>query len=320
MNKVYCIGELLIDFVGTIQDEAKRVNIFEKKAGGAPANVAVAAKRFGADAYFLGQVGKDAFGTFLKETLEAEQVDVTYLKQAGQTTLAFVSLDADGERSFEFFRGGDGDYVLPDAMLEHLSGNDIIHFGSATAFLPGQLKASYFRLLELARAKKCIISFDPNYRDLLITDLKMFRDDCTHFMEVADLIKLSEEEATLLTKTDTLDQAIAQLRKKTTAIITITLGSKGTMVIFDKTRLVIPSIKIKAIDTTGAGDSFIGALLGQMANLENPHDFTKQETLQTLVKYANVVAALTCTKYGAIPALPTQLEVENKRGELNDVG
>lgn len=321
MTNVYCVGEMLIDFVNLkANDNAPNKDVFEKKAGGAPANVAVAAQRFGGEAYFLGQVGKDSFGDFLKQTLECEHVDTKYLVQSQKTTLAFVSLDSDGERSFEFFRGGDGEYILQPEIIQTLSSNDIVHFGSATAFLPGQLKESYYQLLECAVQKKSFVSFDPNYRDVLITDLLTFRQDCYNFMRKSNLIKLSEEEVLLLAEAPTLDEALCLLEKETDAIITVTLGASGTLVFHNGKQTVVPSVKIDTLDTTGAGDCFIGTLLGRIASLQNFTELYDTHTLLKSVQYANVAAALTCTKYGAIPAIPTVMEVETKRGECDDVG
>lgn len=319
MTRLYCIGELLIDFISKTQGVTLlQADSFEKKAGGAPANVAVAASRLDVETYFLGQVGSDAFGQYLSETLQAQDVRLDYLKRDGKTTLAFVSLDQDGERSFEFFRGSDGSYILPEEIEIQLNDQDIIHFGSATAFLPGELKTSYYRLLECALQKQSFISFDPNYRDLLVSDLQLFKKDCFYFMERAHLIKLSEEEAMLLTETNTLSDAIQQLRKTVHGMITITLGKAGTRIIFGEEDIIIPSISIDAVDTTGAGDCFIGTLLSQIATVDVHH--IEKVQFEEFVLYANTAAALTCTKYGAIPALPSRAEIEEKRGTVNDVG
>lgn len=321
MTSVYCIGELLIDFISTEHGKALQdVRTFEKKAGGAPANVAAAISSGAIKTHFLGQVGKDAFGKFLKGTLEEQNVDVTYLHEAGKTTLAFVSLDATGERSFEFFRGSDGEYEVQDEVLNQITKVDVIHFGSATGLLPGNLKKSYYQLLDCAVEKGCFISFDPNYRDLLIDDLEGFKEDCMHFMKHAHLIKLSEEEAMLLTDTDTVADALSILSKTTTAMITITQGAKGTLVVKAGKETIVPSIKIESVDTTGAGDCFIGTLLHQIAALEDPHHFLELSEFVHFIQYANVAGALTCTKYGAISALPTHAEITEKWSQHNDLG
>lgn len=321
MTNVYCIGELLIDFISTESGVSiQNAKIFEKKAGGAPANVAVAIAKTGGISYFLGQVGKDSFGQFLKQTIHSEGVKTEYLQESGQTTLAFVSLASDGERSFEFVRGSDGEYQLPKKVEDTLQQGDIVHFGSATGFLPGKLKESYFQLIDVAQKAKCFISFDPNYRDLLIVDIEQFKNDCLYFMERANLIKLSEEEALLLSGEKTLDAALVTLSTKTKGLMTITRGKEGTLVYYQGKQTIIPSIKIKAIDTTGAGDCFIGTLLGSISRLENIHSFFDSETCEMLIRDANIAAALTCTKHGAIEAIPTRQEIEKIKGEHTNVG
>ncbi|MGL4663261.1 MAG: carbohydrate kinase family protein [Culicoidibacterales bacterium] len=313
MSNIYCIGELLIDFISEQQNVTlEEATTFSKKAGGAPANVTVAARNLGVPTYFLGQVGQDAFGRFLVDTLKQQQVDTSYIRVAGNTTLAFVSLASDGERSFEFFRGSDGEYTLHEEI--QLTRSDVVHFGSATALLPGELKTSYYRLLDMAIQKNSFISFDPNYRDLLVEDLEGFRQDCYHFMKHAHLVKLSDEEALLLTQTTSLEEALEVLRGKTEALITITRGALGTMAVYNNDVKMIPSIKVDVVDTTGAGDCFIGTLLGGIAQLEEVHQFPKLVTRDEMIKYANIAAALTCTKYGAIPALPTREEIEARQG------
>lgn len=321
MTNVYCIGELLIDFISTESGvNIQSAKTFAKKAGGAPANVAVAIAKTGGSAYFLGQVGKDSFGNFLKQTIVSEGVNADYLQEAGQTTLAFVSLAEDGERSFEFVRGSDGQYQMPADMLSVIQKGDIIHFGSATGFLPGKLKESYFQLLEAAKNTACFISFDPNYRDLLITDIEQFRSDCFAFIKHANLIKLSEEEALLLSQKETLNDALAMIASQTRGLITITRGKDGTLLYYQEKQMTIPSIKIEALDTTGAGDCFIGTLLGSISKLKDAHLFFESDVCKELVRDANVAAALTCTKYGAIEAIPTRAEIEKAKGEQIHVG
>ena len=170
-NKVFCIGELLIDFIGKDVNKGliNGVN-FEKKAGGAPANVAAAICKLGGEASFLGQVGDDSFGRYLVKVLEDVNINGDMTKIEGKTTLAFVAIDENGERDFEFNRGCDGDYSYSNIDLKKINNGDIIHFGSATGFLEGELKNTYFKLFEYAKENNIFISFDPNYRDALISN------------------------------------------------------------------------------------------------------------------------------------------------------
>jgi fructokinase len=312
MKKVFCIGELLIDFVckdigTTLADGA----IFEKKAGGAPANVAAAVTRLGGTAYFMGQVGNDPFGEFLSSTLENEKIDTSMLVKDGDTTLAFVSIDKNGERDFSFKRGADGMYQASSIDFSLLSKNSIIHFGSATAFLPGELKNTYIVLLEHAVQNGFTILFDPNYRDALITDVEAFKEECLPFIQASHIMKVSEEEAQLLTGENNINEAVNRLLEIGASVVCVTMGKEGTMLATKEDSRIIPSISIKQIDSTGAGDAFIRALLYKLSKEETPKDALQQfETLCEYIAFANKVGALTCTKYGAIAAIPFKHEIE----------
>lgn len=303
MKKVYCIGELLIDLVSTNGED------YSKKPGGAPANVAVAISKLEGKAYFLGQVGKDNFGEYLEKILINNSVNTKYLRKDGKTTIAIVSLDNSGERNFDFYRGGDGEY---DVDIEELliDNNTIVHFGSATAFLPGKLRNTYYKVLEEAKNKNAIITFDPNYRDVLITDdiIKQYKDDCWNFMREAEFIKISDEEAMLLTETNTLELAVKSLIDSKLNIVAITLGKEGTMIIKDGKTSIVGSIKIQQKDSTGAGDAFVGAALSELSKIDNKNELSF-EKWEEIIKFANVVGAITCEEYGAIPSIPTYDQV-----------
>ena len=304
MKKVYCIGELLIDFVSNNGEE------YSKKPGGAPANVAVAISKLGGKAYFLGQVGKDNFGKYLEEVLIDNNVDTKYLKKEGRTTLAMVSLDKSGERNFDFYRGGDGEYEVDINDLS-IDSDTIVHFGSATAFLPGNLRNTYYKVLEDAKNKKATITFDPNYRDTLIKDymLDQFVSECIEFLKVCNFAKLSDEELTLITKEKDLDIGVKKLHELGVKVVTITIGSKGTYLSVQGENSIIPSINIKQVDSTGAGDAFVGAVLKKVAEIKDKKSITVEEW-KNIISFANKVGAITCTNYGAIPSIPTLDEIE----------
>lgn len=303
MKKVYCIGELLIDLVSEDGEN------YIKKAGGAPANVAVAINKLGGESYFLGQVGNDSFGNYLESVLKENSVNSNFLKKEGKTTVAIVTIDKSGERSFDFYRGGDGEYEVQLETL-NLDSNSIVHFGSATAFLPGKLKESYYKLLENAKAKGAMVTFDPNYRELLITEdlIESYKKSSLEFMKVADFIKLSDEEAMLLTGENTLELAIEKLTLERLKTIAITLGKKGTMVIKDGKSFIIDSIKINQKDSTGAGDAFVGAVLYKLSIIEGLKSIDYEE----IIAFANVVGAITCENYGAISSIPTMDNVKQR--------
>lgn len=304
MKHIYTIGEALIDMIDTKHQGLQDAIFYERKFGGASANVAIAASRLGAKVSFLGQIGEDFFGNFIHKTLENENISLQYSYQKGTSTIAWVGLDQDGERSFAFMRGSDGDYKLPQIDLDS---NAIVHFGSATAFLGGNLELSYFRLLDLAIEKNATISFDPNYREDLIEDIEAYREKCLTFIKKAHYVKLSLEELELLTKTtiqnqEELIQALLKIREKSNAQCLVTMGAKGTAVFVGEKIEQVKSIKVEQKDSTGAGDAFVGAFLRELAM--NDKDLLEK------VAVANKVGAIACTKHGAIEALPYLRELE----------
>lgn len=301
MKNIYCIGELLIDLVST------NGITYEKKAGGAPANVAATVSKLDGKSYFLGAVGEDNFGAFLENTLKENNVGCEYLSKEGKTTLAVVTIDEQGERSFDFYRGSDGRYKLDESI--EINKGSIVHFGSATAFLDGELTNSYYKFLEIATENKALISFDPNYRDMLISKEfeQTFITHCECFMKVADFIKISDEEAMLLTAEKSLDEAIDNLIKRNyKAVIAITLGKEGTKVLENGQVYVVPSIKINQKDSTGAGDAFVGGVLYSLSENE---DISYKDA----VAFANKVGAITCENYGAISSIPTRKMIEQRK-------
>ncbi|MFS4492576.1 carbohydrate kinase family protein [Maribacter sp. 2308TA10-17] len=312
MRNVYCIGELLIDFVAEKQgNDLSKANEFAKKAGGAPANVACAISKLGGKSKFVGCVGNDPFGDFLLDILEENDVDISLAQRSKTfTTLAFVSLAEDGERDFVFSRGADKKLVY-DSSLKNDFKESIIHLGAATALLGGDLEKAYGRYFFDALTQGAFISFDPNFRgDLWRDEEAVFVKKCMPFIEKAHLCKFSLEEAQLLSGKKDLTEASNFLHEVGAKIIAITLGGEGTFVSTTEIKEIIPSINVKPIDTTGAGDAFIGCLLQQIARLQNPDEvFDDSALLLKMVKNANKAGAITTTNYGAIPSLPTRDEV-----------
>jgi Sugar kinases, ribokinase family len=309
-KNVFCIGELLIDMVCVDNKGLMLGEKFEKKAGGAPANVAASISKLGGKAYFLGQVGADFFGTYLINLLNDLNINTEMAVKKGNTTLALVGIDENGERNFDFLRGSDGEYLFENINLSKITNSDIIHFGSATGFLEGELKTTYFELLEYAKANNIYVSFDPNYRDALITadKLKEFIEDSIFFLEQSDFAKLSDEELFLLTGEKDITSGVNKLHDLGAKVVTITLGSRGTYLSVNKKNIIIPSIKIKQVDSTGAGDAFVGAVLKQLADIEDRQNISFQEW-NNIIAFGNKVGAITCTNYGAIASMPTLSDV-----------
>ena len=307
MNKILCIGEALIDMICTDKGAALADGEnFLKKPGGAPTNVAAAIAALGGDAWLAAKVGADPFGNHLIDVMQDFGVSTRYVVQDKNyfTTFAFVSLLKNGERDFYFNRGADGQLTKAEADTINLDDFSIIHFGSATAFLPGPLQLAYQSLLQQALQRGIFISFDPNYRQLLFkNDQQSFIDQSWDFLPVCNYFKVSDEEALLLTGRNNIEDAAKDFIKKTKAIFTITLGKEGTLLGINGTTVIVPSIPITPVDTTGAGDAFVGAVLFQLSKLNS----TSTQNLntsdwQTICSNANKAGARTCEYLGAMEA------------------
>jgi fructokinase len=306
--KILCIGEALIDMICTDKGSSlSKGQHFLKKPGGAPTNVAAAIAALGAEVELAAKVGNDPFGKQLIEVMQEFGVSTRWMLQDNHsfTTFAFVSLMEDGERDFVFNRGADGQLNREETEEIPLEDTNIIHFGSATGFLPGPLQAAYQSMLQKALIQDSIfISFDPNYRHLLFpNDTQTFIDQSWNFLQSCHFFKLSDEEAMLITGAHAVEDAATMLLEKTNAIFAITLGKEGTLLgIKGKTEL-IPSIPVKPVDTTGAGDAFVGAVLYQLNN-KKLHEIKQLSSndWKKIIQNANKAGARTCEYLGAMEA------------------
>ena len=307
MSKILCIGEALIDMICT--DKGKPLSageIFLKKPGGAPTNVAAAIAALGGEVELAAKVGVDPFGDYLLAVMKSFGVSTKHMLQDENhfTTFAFVSLMENGERDFYFNRGADGHLNTAEIDAINMDEFSIVHFGSATGFLPGDLQGAYTNLLKNSLDKKLFISFDPNYRHLLFqNNTASFIKQSWNFLEHCHFFKVSDEEAIMLTGAATVEAAATAFLQKTSAIFAITLGKDGTMLGLGGTTCIIPSIAIKPVDTTGAGDAFTGAVLYQLSN------YKKQEMInlgldewRQVILNANKAGARTCEYLGAMEA------------------
>jgi fructokinase len=306
-GKTLCIGEALIDMICT--DKGKPLfegNNFLKKTGGAPTNVAAAIAALGGAVELAAKVGADPFGKQLVDEMQYFGVSTKWMLQDSNyfTSFAFVSLLENGERDFYFNRGADGQLTVEEVDRIDLDEIAIVHFGSATAFLPGPLQAAYRHLLQKAKQQNIFICFDPNYRQLLFkNDLASFIEQSWVYLKACQFFKVSDEEAMIITETDSVEKAANILLKNTNAIFAITLGEAGTMMGFNNTTVIIPSIPVSTIDTTGAGDAFVGAVLYQLSCLSSEQilllsaqDWTK------IMANGNKAGARTCEYMGAMDA------------------
>lgn len=304
MKKVICPGEALIDFVSMdIGKTLKATDGFIKKAGGAPANVAAAISKLGAEAYFCGTVGDDAFGGFLEDTLNNNNINTELLfKIKNNTTFAFVSLMENGERDFEFARDAD-ECLTFDMISDRLEEFDLYHFGSATAFMGGNLKDTYFKLKEYAKSNNKIISFDANYRESLFGNNKEeFIKCCKEFIVDSNIVKLSEEEAKLISGIEDIKEASQYIVNLGCENLMVTLGKEGTLLSNREKQILIKTKEVKMKDATGAGDAFIGAVIAQILNEPG-------KSMEKIVEMANLVGGIATTKLGALESIPTWDEV-----------
>lgn len=312
MKKVLCPGEALIDFISTSAGKSlKETEGFIKKAGGAPANVAAAISKLGAQAYFCGTVGKDGFGEFLEDTFKKNNIntELMFKLESSNTTLAFVSLTEEGGRDFQFMR--DADSRLSFELIESkLKSFDLFHFGSATAFLEGELKKTYYKLKEYALKNNKIITFDANYRDALFSNKQeTFVQGCKDFIKDSYIVKLSEEEAVLISGLENIEEAAKYIVSLGCKNLIITLGKKGALLTTKEKQVLIPTKEIEMKDATGAGDAFIGAVITKI--LETPN-----KEMEEIIKLANLVGGITTTKLGALESIPTWEEVEKYKNNL----
>ena len=307
MKKILCVGEALIDMICT--DTGKTLSQgqhFVKKPGGAPTNVAAAIAALGGKVELAAKVGDDPFGKQLIEVMQDFGVATRMILQDPHyfTTFAFVSLMEDGERDFVFNRGADGQLSRQEVDEINLDEFSIIHFGSATAFLDGPLQIAYESLLQKALQKKIFISFDPNYRHLLYKNqIQSFIDQSWNFLQSCHFFKMSDEEALLITGCSTLQDATAMLQEKTKAVFTITLGKDGTLLGMQQRTAMVKSIPVKPVDTTGAGDAFVGATLYQLSAMDSfSFEGLSFGDWEKIISNANRAGARTCEYLGAMEA------------------
>lgn len=309
MSKVLCPGEMLIDFFCVDRGSSLSSGVnFTKKAGGASANVAIAIHKLGAEGVFLGTLGNDSFGEFLINTLKryGAPIDgVTIIDT--NTTLAFVSLEESGERDFNFVKGAAShlSFDMIDSKLLHDTA--IIHFGSAMSFLGDELEETYFVLLDYAIKNDILITFDPNYRDVLFSkNINVFIEQSKAFISKSHIVKVSEEEALLITNEESIEKAADVLLELGALYVLITLGSKGTLLCHKDRFEYIPVIPVEMVDATGAGDAFIGGVLAKLAHTKD----LSYEAVKSYVQFGNKVGSITVQKIGALDSVPTIQEIE----------
>jgi fructokinase len=360
MVDVVTLGELLIDFVSTESGVSLvEAPVFQKAPGGAPANVAVGVARLGARSGFIGKVGDDDFGHFLAQTLAQNGVDTSALRFSHQarTMLAFVSLRADGERDFMFYRHPSADMLLrPDEIdRAYVGAARIFHYGSIS-LISEPSRSATLAAVETAVERGVLVSYDPNLRLNLWSSREQPRDvgheqprDVGHEQphlagheqphlagheqphlagrrqphlagrrqpadaaregmltgwRYAQVAKVSEDELAFLSGEDDFDAAVEALWHERLRLLVVTAGRGGCRYATVEARGQVPGFSVETVDTTGAGDGFVAGLL--VGLLEDEQVWENVSALEQVLRFANAVGALTTTRRGAIPALPTR--------------
>ncbi|KAF0920495.1 hypothetical protein E2562_035388 [Oryza meyeriana var. granulata] len=309
---VVSFGEMLIDFVPTVAGVSlAEAPAFVKAPGGAPANVAIAVARLGGGAAFVGKLGDDEFGRMLAAILRDNGVDDggVVFDAGARTALAFVTLRADGEREFMFYRNPSADMLLTDAELnvELIKRAAVFHYGSIS-LIAEPCRSAHLRAMEIAKEAGALLSYDPNLREALWPSREEARTQILSIWDQADIVKVSEVELEFLTGIDSVeDDVVMKLWRPTMKLLLVTLGDQGCKYYARDFHGAVPSYKVQQVDTTGAGDAFVGALLQKI--VQDPSSLQDQKRLEAAIKFANACGAITTTKKGAIPSLPSEAEV-----------
>ncbi|XP_024964085.1 fructokinase-2 [Cynara cardunculus var. scolymus] len=312
-SMVVCFGEMLIDFVpDTAGVSLAESQGFIKAPGGAPANVACAIAKLGGSAAFVGKVGKDEFGYMLTDILKKNGVntDGVLFDEHARTALAFVTLKKDGEREFMFYRNPSADMLLKESELkmDMIKKANIFHYGSIS-LITEPCRSAHMAAMKAAKQAGVLLSYDPNVRLPLWPSADAARTGIKSIWKEADFIKVSDDEVEFLTqKSADNEDAVKSLWHDGLKLMVVTDGEKGCRYYTKSFKGKVPGCKVKAIDTTGAGDAFVGSLLVSMA--KDTSIFTDEAKLKQALAFSNACGAICTTKKGAIPALPTTSDAQ----------
>ncbi|HKL84785.1 MAG TPA: carbohydrate kinase [Treponemataceae bacterium] len=315
---VIALGEILIDFTSAGISSAGQA-LYERNAGGAPANVAAAVARLGGRSGFIGKIGTDSFGIYLRQTLENLGVQTSGLSETSDqhTTLAFVSLSSNGEREFSFCRNPGADTCLEEADLAQagLEKTKFLHIGSLSLTHEPARSATH-AAIKAVREAGGYISYDPNWRKPLWSSQEEGIIQMKSLIPLAHMVKVSEEELHLLygvnPETDLgLAKGAALIRNEGPSFVMVTLGPRGVYYQNSVSSGIVEAPVVKVQDTTGAGDSFVGGLLYRFSKLpEGVSLFDRRASeIEEDLYFANAVASMCVTRRGAIPAMPDLSEV-----------
>ena len=285
--------------------------MFEACPGGAPGNVLALLNKMGKKTAFIGKVGKDQFGALLRDTITEAGIDASNLMvdENVNTTLAFVHTFPDGDREFSFYRNPGADMMLTadEVNREVVKDTKVFHFGTLSMTHEGVREATK-KAVETAKANGCLVSFDPNLRPPLWSSLDLAKEQMEYGFGKCDILKISDNEIQFVSGKEDYDEGIAYLQETyNIPLILLTMGKDGSRAYYKGMRVERPGFSVKAIETTGAGDTFCGSSLNYLVD----HDFENltEEQLGEMLTFANAAAALVTTKKGAIKAMPVKEEV-----------
>jgi fructokinase len=309
LGKIVALGEVVSDIYRG--DEISDVELgFVARPGGAPANVAVAASRLGAEAAFVGSVGQDLFGDFILRALESEGVDTSGVgrqPQPTRTSLAFVEIEKSGDRAFTFYRSSPAadELLAPEDVTEKLvSGASFVNFGSIP-LIREPVRSATHRIVDLADELDIPVAFDVNLREHLWESTEAAREAIDPLFDHSRIVKLSGDEISPLLGTESAEEAAEMLLSRDAALVLVSLGPDGAFYASKEFTGSVPAFEVEAVDATGAGDAFLAAVLVHLSGEAWNEEVVREATMR-----GSAAGALACIGYGAMGPLPTNDELE----------
>ena len=312
MGRIVALGEVVADIY---RDEStSEIELpFTARPGGAPANVAVAAARLGEEVAFAGSVGKDLFGDFILRALEAEGVDTSAVRRCEpptRTSLAFVEIGDDGDRSFTFYRSdpsADELLSVEDISEGLLSGASFVNFGSILLIKePG--RSAIHEAVKLSRGLDIPTVFDVNFREHLWSSVETARETVDPLFDHSTIVKLGDDELSPLLGTEGMEEVAEKLLERGVSLILVSLGPEGAFYATQEFTGSVPACPVEVVDATGAGDAFLAAALAHLS--QGPEISLEEERVHEATRRGAAAGALACTDYGAMRALPSKGELE----------
>lgn len=313
---IVALGELLIDFASVSKDE-NGYPTMAAHPGGAPANFLATVNKFGGKTALIGKVGDDTFGHLLMNTLEESGIDTTGMKMTKEyfTTLAFVTFDKSGDRRFAFSRkpGADTKLGFEEIDLNMIDNTKIFHFGTLS-LTHEPAKTATYKAVKYAKAKGKLITFDPNLREMLWSDLNEAKSQMLWGLSEADVVKISDNEVKFLFDLTPEQGAKYILENFGVKLVFVTCGADGCVYANNKASGYVPAMKgLNVIDTCGAGDIFGGSAVWKMLKLGKSPDELENDELKEIAEFACKAAGISTERSGGISSIPTLNEVNNRK-------